>query len=162
MGEKGFTVIELLTVVAVVAILVTAFAFQFEGWQGNYRIESQTKEMYVDLLNARASAMQTNLAHFTVVAANNYQVFQDNLGAGTVGAYDAGVDTAVRGFANAKPLEFPVMLGAGTVSFDTRGIVTPNVTIRFNPNNNTPDYDCLVIFTTRINMGKWNGTCETK
>ena len=160
MKNRGITLIELIIVISIIGILLIALGFSFEGWMGGYRAESQTKEMYVDLMNARARAMQRNRDHFVVVAANNYQIFEDTNENGT---YNAGTDQSAV-FINPKTLTYPVESTSwtGTITMDTRGLVSPNNTIRFNIGTNNPDYDCIVLFATRINMGKWNGSCVIK
>jgi Tfp pilus assembly protein FimT len=165
-NNDGVTLIELIVAASVVIIIVVALGFSFEGWMGGYRIENQAKEMYTDLMNARARAMETNKCHFVVVTANNYQIFED---ANENCAYDAATDTALTAFTSAKPLTYPVESTSwtGTVIMDTRGLVSTNNTIRFAIGSNNPDYDCIVLFATRINMGKWNATtsptnCDAK
>jgi len=154
MNNRGITLIELIVVISIIGILAVALGFTFQGWMGGYRIESQTKEMYVDLMNARARAMQRNRSHFVVVTANDYQIFEDT---NENGSYNPGVDLAIQGFASAKTLTY-TSYWTGTVTMDTRGLVSTNNTIRFNIGSNTPDYDCIILFPTRINMGQWNGS----
>jgi len=157
-NNDGVTLIELIVAVSVVIIIIVALGFSFEGWMGGYRIESQAKEMYTDLMNARARAMERNRCHFVVVTANNYQIFED---ANENCQYNAGTDTALTAFTSPKTLTY-TSNWTGTVTMDTRGIVSPDNTIQFNIGTNTPDYDCIVLFATRINMGKWNGSCVAK
>jgi prepilin-type N-terminal cleavage/methylation domain-containing protein len=163
MKEDGVTLIELIVVVSVIAVLVFALGFTFQTWMGGYNIESQVKQLHVDLMNARARAMQRNRCHFVVVTANNYQIFED---ANENCVYDVGTDTALTAFTSPKTLTY-TSNWIGRVTMDTRGIVSNNVTpldatIQFNIGTNTPDYDCIVLFATRINMGKWNGSCVAK
>ena len=160
-NNRGITLIELIVVITIIGILIVALGFSYQGWIGGYRIESQVKEMYVDLMNARTRSMQRNREHYVVVAAGNYQIFEDTNGNST---YDAGTDGAVQGFASAKTLTY-TSNWTGTVTMDTRGLVSPNATIQFNIGTNNPDYDCIVLFATRINMGKWDATtsnCDAK
>ena len=158
MNNRGITLIEMLVVIAVIGILVIALSFSFQGWMGKYRVESQIKTLHVDLMNARARAMERNRCHFVVVTANNYQIFED---ANENCQYNAGTDTALTAFTNPKTLTY-TSYWTGTVTMDTRGIVSPNNTIRFNTGSSTPDYDCIVLYSTRINMGKWGGSCVAK
>lgn len=170
-GESGITLIELLVVVTVIGVLVLAAGIEFVGWQGNYRVESQVKEMYADLMNARVRAMQRNRTHFIVVTANNYQVFDD------VNENNVPDNNATeRWWPNPKPFAYP-SLQAETIIIDVRGLVSTipapaagtEAFIRFSYDTSRvrPDYDCIslgavgtatgVNWGTRLNMGKWNG-----
>ncbi|MFA4918609.1 MAG: GspH/FimT family protein [Thermodesulfovibrionales bacterium] len=164
MKEDGVTLIELIVVVSVIAVLVFALGFTFQRWMGGYKIESQVKELHVDLMNARARAMQRNRIHFVVANAGDYQVYEDTDEDGAIPLpIDAGDTRILR--PDPKPLTYPVESTSwtGTITMDTRGLVSPNnTTIRFAIGSNTPDYDCLVLSATRINIGKWDGTCNIK
>lgn len=171
MKNKGFTLIELLVVVTIIAVLAVALGFSFQGWIGGYKIESQTKDLYADMMAARISAMQRNRSHFVVVTSDaergQYSIFEDADGDGV---YTAGSENDMQKFTNPKILDYPLLcdglLCAGTVTFSTKGIVLTNSTIRLDKGDNTPDYDCIVTFFTRINIGKWDdgdpGNCDAK
>jgi prepilin-type N-terminal cleavage/methylation domain-containing protein len=64
MDERGMTLIELLVVTMVIAILILVVSFTFTGWQTRYKVESQVKELYGDLMEMRMRALQTNTMHF--------------------------------------------------------------------------------------------------
>jgi prepilin-type N-terminal cleavage/methylation domain-containing protein len=168
-NDYGITLIELIVVISIIGILVVALGFEFQGWMGSYRAESQTKEMYVDLMNAKARAMQRNRVHFVVV--NNaavcssypscYQIYEDTDEDGVTPPPIDTDDTKILR-PDPKPLSYP-SLWTGTVTMNTRGLVSPNNTIRFDIGTNNPDYDCIVLSATRINMGKWDGAnCVAK
>lgn len=165
MKNSGITLIELIVVISIIGILVVALGFSFQGWVGGYRIEVQTKEMYADLMNARARAMQRNRAHFAdFPSATSYRIREDTNEDNNPDSL-AG-DTILPTFPKTVGYSLSVSLaGVGTtITFDSRGIVSPNGNISFtSPSGVTPDYDCIVLFSTRINMGKWNGAaCVAK
>ena len=44
-NDSGVTLTELLIVVSIIAILAVALGFSYQGWMGNYKIESETKQL---------------------------------------------------------------------------------------------------------------------
>ena len=156
-NSRGRTLIELVIVLSTTVILISAIGFHFQGWLNNCRAESEVKEMYVDLMEARVRAMQQNRAHFVVINADNYKVFEDT---NDNSQYDAGTDKSTM-FAAPKEPAKTWCLWTGTVIIDDRGLARtdpgPNGTIRFDAGAGDPDYDCIVVSPTRINMGKWDG-----
>ena len=53
MNERGITLIELTIVVAIIVILAFALGVSYVGWQGAYKVEKATKELYTDLMDVR-------------------------------------------------------------------------------------------------------------
>jgi prepilin-type N-terminal cleavage/methylation domain-containing protein len=164
--DDGITLIELIVVISVIGVLAVALGFQFQGWMGSYKVESQIKEMYVDLMNARAMAMQKNRMHFVVLGAKQYTLYED-----TNPAPDGNetLETSSDSQVLQKTTDYDIVpaLEAGVTqfSFDKDGLISDvsnGATIRFS-STVAPDYDCIELSPTRINMGKWNGTsCDIK
>ncbi len=166
MGDnRGITLIELLVVASIIGILIIALGFSFQGWQGNYKIESATKDLYADLMDARGRAMTRNRMYFVRLNTDNYSVYEDtnddtnfNPGAG---------DNPIPEFASAKNIEYD-LAWTGDIGFDTRGLAweytAPNtrnaasIEISFTlPAETTPDYDCLTLDQIWIRMGRMSG-----
>jgi prepilin-type N-terminal cleavage/methylation domain-containing protein len=77
MQDKGITLIELVIVISIIGILTIALGFEFKGWVDKYRVEVQINELYADLMNARARAMQRNRTHFVSLTQTEYTVQED-------------------------------------------------------------------------------------
>lgn len=157
--EDGLTLLELVIGISVIAILVVVLGFQYRNWMGRYRIETQVKQMHTDLMNARARAMTMNRVHFATGTANDYTIYEDtNPAPDGNGTLEIGSDTMLPAYP--KPVEYAInWTGTGNqINFDRRGLIGPTGSIRLISTVDA-DYDCLTLSQTRINMGKWNGTC---
>jgi prepilin-type N-terminal cleavage/methylation domain-containing protein len=165
MNNKGITLIELIIVATIIGILVVALGFNFQGWVSGYKVESQTKEMYIDLINTRARAMQRNRMHFIDLAVDQYNIYEDTDPAPNGNGI---ANTAADAQVSQRILEtrYPIIWstpGDTSVEFNTNGLSSENKSICSNaplevilgvPTANNADYNCITISTTRINMGK--------
>ncbi len=170
MKNSGFSLVELVVVIAILSSLLLIAGLSGRTWLDKYRIESQTKEMYTDLMNARASAMQKNRTYFVTLASMQYTVYEDRDPANPTNpvldgdeVFEAASDRLVM----QKNTQYPIVSApTGTsFSFDRNGLVSLNGTLHFDLTNSSagPAYDCITLLTTRILMGKWRGTvCDNQ
>lgn len=173
MKDRGITLIELIIVISIIGILLIALGFSFEGWMGGYRVESQIKQMYVDLMNARARAMERNRVHFVRINnSTSYSIYEDDSNGSSAvpdgdGILQIGTDTQLPTYP--KTVEYNLdwnnsIVGSPVnLTFNTRGIMTTlgSLSIFVDRDGDgrkdvDADYDCIVIASTRINMGKLN------
>ena len=157
----GFTLVEVMIALAILAIVVLIAASSFRGMMEKYRVEDETKQMFAHLMDARGRAMQRNRAFFVNVNVHDYQTYEDSFPAPNGnGALDN--DTLV---ANVRVRhDIATTIPGGTFRFSRNGIASQAGWIRFSSTAQA-DYDCITVGATRVKMGKFNtGTnlCDEK
>lgn len=159
MNNRGITLIELIVVISIITILVIAAGITIPGLVGKYNIENQVKIMQSDLASARVRAMENNRVHFVTLTATGYTIYDDtNPAPDGDGTLNIATDTRIA--QRSIDTRYPIVWTTNaTIALTTRGIVNDMGTIRVNPVDATldPEYNCIAVFTTRINIGKWNG-----
>ena len=71
--QNGFTVIELMTVLVIVAVLFAMAVPSFAQWRQNLEFRKTTRDLVSLLREARSRSIRTNLEHRVEYAANNRQ-----------------------------------------------------------------------------------------
>lgn len=162
-NRHGLTLVEVVTVVAILGILAVALGFSFQGWLAKYKVEDETKRFYADLSDARARAMQKKRVTFVDLALNRYRTFEDTSpqpdGDGTL---TAGADAPISDIQTQYTIDKALTGGVSRFRFDKEGLASVSGQIRL-VSTLSPDYDCITIQKTRIRMGRfYGGICQEK
>lgn len=164
--QSGFTLVELMIVVAVIGILLAIAIMNFTQWNDKFTVESYTKHIYSILMKARNDAANTNSQVYVTLTANLVTTLQDTNNNGVANAGEPTTSTSFPRFAiKSSDGALPQ-----TILFNSRGITADNQTISipvrsvadptgYSPNAG-PGVDCIAVAATRINMGRLTGgTC---
>jgi len=151
MGKRGFSLIELIIVIGLIAIMLSLATIEFGTWQRKSIVERYTKELYSDIQDARMKAAFTKRVQRLEFGAQQV-VFRSFSSAGDV----AGTIVSTKRF----PLAFTRNLSdspapADLVDFDTRGIMSsPIVQVICFTTTVDAAYDALIITPALTSMGK--------
>jgi prepilin-type N-terminal cleavage/methylation domain-containing protein len=183
---RGITLVELLVVVSIVAILAVVLGYNYSGWSARYKVESQIKQLYSDLVGARVRAMQRGMTVFADFPdSEHYRVMEDTNGNGAVDA--SPTDTLLTGYPKAvdytlnaatmddsasPPTVTSQAIGSVVISFDKKGLLSCPTLFTLGTQTRgvisftstaSPDYDCIIISQTMIDMGQMSGgVCNAK
>ncbi|NOY39152.1 MAG: prepilin-type N-terminal cleavage/methylation domain-containing protein [Nitrospirae bacterium] len=165
MKTSGMTLIELVVVISIIGILLVALGLGFSGWTGKYKVESQTNELYADLMDARIRAMQKKRVYFVMLAPTSYSIVEDTYPPPDGnGRREADSDTLILDKDTTYRLIPKLSSGTAEFSINNRGLLSDTGNIRLD-SEVSPDYDCIVLSATRINMGLYDkdtGECNAK
>jgi prepilin-type N-terminal cleavage/methylation domain-containing protein len=163
---RGISLLELIVVLAIVGVLLAIAGVAGSAWMDQYRAETQMKQMFIDLMNARVGAMQKSRMHFLVLSPTQYTVYEDTNPQDGDEALQTASDRQVlqKSFNPRFAISYPGAPANSQMNFDTRGLVSAGLsgtetTIRVNASFGSA-YDCITISATRIRTGAWDGaTC---
>lgn len=157
MNQRGFSLIELIVVMALTGILFSIVAINFNAWIRKAQIEKQTREFLTDLNLARSESVFRKRRHSIVLnsTATGYAFRR----------YSSENEIRTSGtevFTKSTSYQFSKKSGASAADlifeFDIRGFTNDLDTIRIDPVNSGAAFDCVAIAISRLNIGKMEGS----
>jgi prepilin-type N-terminal cleavage/methylation domain-containing protein len=78
MRHSGFSLIEMLVVIAIAGILAGLSIANYSGLTRKYNLDNEMRKMYADLTSVRIMAMNKNRTHFVSLSTAGYIAYDDN------------------------------------------------------------------------------------
>jgi prepilin-type N-terminal cleavage/methylation domain-containing protein len=152
MNRRGFTLVEMLIVMAIIAILLAVSTIAFNRWVNRNKVETQFKTMYADLMTARSQALynKNGTGKSVIITTSGFSMY-------------ATTDTTLPAVLT-KILKVPVTPATTQIDFDQNGVAKLNgddtVTDAYvcvQTNTTSAIFNSLIISKTRIQMGTFSG-----
>ena len=174
---RGFTLLEIILVVAMVGILTGIGVASFAGLTRKTAVSNQARRIQTDLSKVKVMAMTKGRTHFVTLNTNGYTAYDDtNPAPDGDDVLAVGSDTPVLRSNEALNLStvaaqqfYPITWddpsGVNQIHFNSRGLCTTATAAPQTiciPSEANPNYDCVTVSSTRILLGKLavQGACS--
>jgi len=149
MNSRGFSIVELLVVLSIVAILGTLATLNWNRMMVKSTVEGQIRTVHADLMRIRLEALYGKRARRVEFVGKAFKVYSSNVATATP------VDT--------KNFKYPFSATSSDFTFNTSGMATGSEgSVCVDPHSNLAiqsdaSVDSLVISEGRISLGKRTG-----
>ena len=141
MNRRGFSLIELLIVMVIMGTLLGMATYGFTQYSKKSQIESQTKQLYGNLMEYRVKSLYEKKEWTFKIAGASYGIYSSTA---------TGVSPVTT-----TTLKHPVITGVTKITFNTRGTTNNLGTVCVEATNDAI-VDAVVIAQTRVQIGKKN------
>jgi prepilin-type N-terminal cleavage/methylation domain-containing protein len=142
MGERGYSLIEMMVTVCIVSVLTVIATLKFNDYLDRSRKESQTRMLYEELLKSRAAAVYERRGTRIKVYPDHFENFSSICKDETVAPVER------------HELRFPVVCNtADPIDFLQNGLAKEESSICLDGDNGAP-VDSVIISYARIRIGK--------
>lgn len=165
MKPNGFTLVEVLIVIAIIAIVLSVATLNFKDMKGKADTEKQTRELQSDITNIRLNAMQNKQRSALILEPQQYTYKtyssdNEDFAAGTE------INTVSYRFEVRKKTSsgtlVPLNIAVDRIEFDSRGYSNDSTTLVVTPVTNRGGLDCVVVQAARTSIGRMENvsTCR--
>lgn len=157
-AEQGFSLIELIIVIAIIVIVLTTATLNFNTWQKKYGVEAQTRQMFTDFTAVRLEAIYRKQFATVTINTNSYVVTlfaTEALTNGTI-LMTQTLKYPIQQFTSGTPTSFSNTV----ITIDPQGYIGSGdyMTIAVAPSLVDAAINCLSVQGSSINIGGISGT----
>ena len=143
---KGFSLIELLVAIAIMAIALSIGIPSILNWIAKYRLEGDTQKIYAFLQEARAKAFAEKIKLDITLNGNQLCMKCDTNDTTCTNSYGTG---------SIRCITLHNTFSGNSINISKRGTFSGGSI--YYPQENNAKYDCVIISDIRIKMEKCNG-----
>ncbi len=155
--KAGFSLTELVMVIAIIGILLSVVTLNFNQWTNKAHIERGIRELHSDLNTARMDSIFRKNRHSLVI--------NDTATGYVLKRYSSANESRTTGgtvlFTKSGKYQYAYKDGDPAADrifeFDIRGFTSDWDTIRINPTGSGAAFDCVTVSATRSNLGQMTG-----
>lgn len=165
LNESGFTLTEILVVVAIIGVLLSIATFGFHQWMVKSNVEAEVRQMLADFSQLRFRAVTTKQKHSVTINSNSYvfksytSVDEPPAGGTVIPGGTHNVNYQLKSSNTTFFAGEIYEIGAlGTININVGLFPNEIIPIYVAYNGGAPNLDCVNIHVARISIGKTNAT----